>query len=188
MARIVMNLKKGREIINTVKKYLLLGLLVVISTSFHKMNIDEAYCAVNPVYLGEFCWDTSSGGFLRIGITHMGDRHLTFCGTVSQDLGDRAIHGNIEVIGDNAVISFTDAETFSGGTDMTARVGDAILDISTLDGTAHSMVMRWEDGVASLDHETEVLHSVECGTSPSPDVVDEREELKRILRTIATRE
>lgn len=149
------------------------------------MSADNGYCAGNPVYLGEFCWDTSSGGFLRIGITHMGDRHLTFCGTVSQDLGDRAIHGNIEVIGNRAVITFTDAETFSGGTDMTARVGDAILDISTLDGTAHSMVMRWEDGVASLDHEMEVMVSVECNTSRSPDGVDAREELKRLLISFA---
>jgi len=149
------------------------------------MNVDNAYCAGNPVYLGEFCWDTSSGGFLRVGITHMGDRHLAFCGTISQDFVERTINGNLEVIGNNAVITFTDAETFSGGTVMTARVGDAILDISTLDGTAGIMVMRWEGGVASIDHDTDALFSVNCATSQSPDGVDKREELKRILKAFA---
>jgi len=160
---------------------------MVVSTGFSTMNVDKAYCAGNPVYLGEYCWDTSSGGFLRVGITHMGDRHFTFCGTVSQDLGERTINGNLEVIGSNAVITFTDAETFNGDTTMTARVGDAILDISTLDGTAGIMVMRWEGDVTSITHETEVMFSVDCETNQSPGNVDKREELKTILRTFATK-
>jgi hypothetical protein len=161
-------------------------LTVITLVGFSIPNIDKAYCAGNPVYLGEFCWDTSSGGFLRVGITHMGDRHLTLCGTIAQDFVERTINGNLEVVGNSAVITFTDAETFNGGTIMTARVGDAILDISTLDGTAGIMVMRWEDGVTSIDHETDVLSSVDCDTSPSSDGVDKRVELKRIFRTFAT--
>ena len=66
------------------------------------------------------------------------------------------------------------------------RVGQGVLDIDTLDGTAHLMDMTWEDGVSSLVHETDALYSVECDPGLVSDGVDKREELKRILRSFVT--
>lgn len=157
-------------------------LCVVALVGFNSIDVENAYCADGPRYLGEYCWLTESGAILRVGITHMGDGHYSGCGTASQAGLEWNINGNLELIGDNVIVTFTDAMTYDGGTTMMGRVGDAVLDFPTLDGTANFMEMRWEDGVTSVNHTTEDLISVDCDPDLSQDGLDKREELIRLLK------
>jgi len=161
-------------------------LCVIAFAGFSSTNVDNAYCMEGPLYIGEYCWETESA-FVRLGFTLMGDGHFTFCGIVDQPgIDEWPVNGNLEVVGDSAVMTVTGASVLDGGVTMISTVSHLILDISTLDGTANNMDMIWEDGVCSLDHELSILNSVSCDKSMSPDGVDKREELKRILRKFAT--
>ena len=157
-------------------------LCVVAFAGFSMIDTQNAYCADGPTYLGEYCWLTDSGAILRIGITLVGDGHFLGSGTASQSGLEWNINGNLELIGGDVVITFTDALTISETNFMMSRVGDAVLDISTLDGTANFLEMNWENGVTSVTHFTDGLTSVECDVSSSQDGVDKRDELIRLLK------
>jgi len=163
-------------------RYFLSFILCVITfAGFSSTNVDNAYCADGPLYIGEYCWETESS-FVRLGFTLMGDRHFTCCG-IAEQLGiEWAVNGNLEVVGDSVVMTITGAEVLDGGMTMYSTVSHVILDISTLNGTSNNMDMIWENGVCSLDHNSVILYSVSCGKSVSPDGVDKREELIRLLK------
>jgi hypothetical protein len=165
----------------SVKKITLLGIVIVMSVSFSMMNVDRAYGQGSPVYLGEYCWE-GGGGFIRVGLTHMGEGHISVCGTASQTSFEWAVTGNLEVVGSIVLGTSTEAGTLYGGTYMFSRISDIVLDLSTLNGTANFMVMTWDDEVCSLDHYSFDLTYVDCETELSSDGVDKREELIRFLR------
>jgi hypothetical protein len=158
-------------------------LCAVAFVGFSTIEVENAYCSDGPTYIGEYCWLTESGASLRIGITLVGDGHFSACGTASQAGLEWNINGNLELIGGNVVITFTDAVTYDGGATMMSRVGDAVLDLSTLDGTANFLEMRWEAGVTSVNHYSEGLTSVDCDPDLPQDGLDMREELIRFLKT-----
>jgi hypothetical protein len=152
---------------------------------FTTINVDNAYCVKHPVYLGEYCWQAEDG-FLRIGITHMGDKHLFGCGSATGPAYKFAINGNFEVDGSSVLLTFTDSASFYEDTFMQSRVGNAILDIDTLDGKANFMVMKWENEACSLEHYSMDVTSVPCDGSQSRDGVDKIEKLKTLLKSFVT--
>jgi hypothetical protein len=165
----------------SVKKITLLGIVLVMSVSFSMMNVDRAYGQGSPVYLGEHCWE-GGGGFITLGVTHMGDGHVSFCG-LSEDW---TINGNLEVVGSSALITSTESGMFLGGAIVFSRIATATLDLSTLDGMAYFIETICENGVVTHDNYSFSLSYVDCGSDQSSNGVDKREELIRFLRTFAT--
>ncbi len=169
----------------SVKKISLPVLAFMAFVVFTTMNVGEAYGQGTPVYLGEHCWE-GGGGFLRLGLTHMGDRHVSFGGLVTDDLSNWAINGNLEVVGNSILVTSTEATTSLGSSQMMSRVAEAVLDLATLDGTASFMEMTWEGGVGYLDHYSFDITYVNCGTGLPSDGVDKRDELIRFLSKYST--
>ncbi len=169
----------------SIKKITSFSFVIVIFVGFGMINVDEAYGQGTPVYLGEHCWE-GGGGFLRLGLTHMGDRHASFGGLVTNDLSNWAINGNLEVVGNSILVTSTEATTSLGSPQMMSRVAEAVLDLATLDGTASFMEMTWEGGVGYLDHYSFDIIYVDCDTDMSQEGVDKREELIRFLRLYST--
>jgi hypothetical protein len=164
---------------------MIIVLCFITSVGFGTMAVDNAYGQRGPVYLGEHCWE-GGGGFLTLGLTHMGDGHVSFCGLASEDPFNWAMNGNLEVVGNSVVATSTEAATLLGGTYMFSRVGDVTLDLSTLDGTANFMDATWDGGVITLEHYSIDITYVDCGSDQSSEGVDKREELIRFLRKFAT--
>ena len=160
-------------------------LCTVVLIGFSTIDTENAYCGKNPVYLGEYCW-VAENGFLRTGITHMGDRHLFGCGSAVVKGYKFAINGNFEVTESSLLLTFTDSVSYDEFKVMYSRVGNATLDIDTLDGTSSIMNMIWEGGETFVEHTTDSLFSVPCDKNLSPDGVDKREELKTLLKSFVT--
>jgi hypothetical protein len=158
---------------------------VVTLVGFCTMNVDNVYGQGSPVYFGEHCWE-GGGGVLTLGMTHMGDGHISFCGLATRDPYEWAINGNLEVVGNSVVMTSTEAATLLGGNFMFSRIADAALDLSTMDGTANFMEMNWNDGIISFDHYSIDLTYIDCGSDQSSDGVDKREELIKFLRMYST--
>jgi len=161
-------------------------LCIVTLVSFSSINVDNAYCADNPVYIGEYCWLNGYGDLNRIGITLMGDGHFTYSGTLTSAGSEFGTTGNLEVVGNSVIGTVVGSRTYDNNTATYSYVGDFILDVSTLDGTYGTMVLRWEQGECFIEHDLSTLTSVSCGDSFSPDGVDNREELIRLLKMYST--
>jgi len=169
---------------NSIKRITLLGFVVVALVGFTTMNVDRAYGEGSPVYLGEHCWE-GGGGFITLGLTHMGDGHVSFCGR-SGMTSDWTINGNLEVVGNSLLITSTESGIFFGGAFVFNRVGTTILDLSTLDGMVYLIETNWEGGVISQDQYSFAVAYVDCGLDQSSGGVDKREELIRFLRMYST--
>ena len=164
-------------------KIALLGLVIVVSVGFSMMNVDKAYGA--PRYLGEHCWE-GGGAVMKLGMTLMGDGHVSFCGSSTCPLwGEYAISGNLEVVGNQVVATGTGAATSYGAATMMARVSQTILDFATLNGMMYIMDMTWDGTVCSLEHYSTPIYYVPCETDGSQDGADKKEELIRFLRSIS---
>jgi hypothetical protein len=166
---------------NMVKKISLLSLVVTLTVCFSIMNVDNAYGQGSPVYIGEYCWE-GGGGFLRMGLTHMGGGHVSFSGLVTMAPNDWAMNGNLEIVGNSVLVTATESAALLGGTYVFSRVSNATLDLSTLDGTGHFMDMTWDGAEPFLDYYTIDLTYVDCGSDQSSDGVGKKEELIRFLR------
>lgn len=177
--------RKGRKNMHSVQKMTLLGLVMVVSVGFSMMNVDEAYGQNTPRYIGEYCW-LADGGFLRLGLTHQGDGHVSFAGLVTSAPYEWPMNGNLEVVGNEVLVTSTEALALGGGTSMMARVAEAVLDLTTLNGTAYVMEMSWDGIVCSLNHYEMALTYVPCETDESSEGADKREELIRFLRRYST--
>jgi hypothetical protein len=169
----------------SVKVITYLYLVIAVFTGYSMINVDNAYGQGSPVYLGEHCWE-GGGGFITMGLTHMGDRHLSFCGLVTETEVPWAINGSFEVVGNSVLITSTESATLSGGTIVFARIADATLDLSTLNGTAHFMEMAWAGGDPFLEYYSFDITYVDCGTGLPSDGVDKRDELIRFLSKYST--
>jgi hypothetical protein len=176
--------QEGRKSMHSIQKITLLGLVMVVSVGFSMMNVDEAYAQHNPRYIGEHCWVADSG-LLRLGLTHQGDGHVSFCGLATWPPYDWAMNGNLEVVGDEVLVTSTEAVTMDGGTFMIARVAEAVLDLTTLNGTARFMEMNWDGTVCNLDHYEMPLTYMPCDRDEASDFSHKREELVRFLRSIS---
>lgn len=148
---------------NLVKKITLLGIVLVAFVVFSAMNASEAYGQGSSVYLGEHCWE-GGDGFIRIGMTHMGDGHVIGGGLATVTGADWAINGNLELVGDNVLLTHTESATLYGGTHVFSRVGNTVLDFETLNGTSHFMEMHWENNVCSLEYDFFDITYVDCET------------------------
>jgi hypothetical protein len=149
------------------------------------MDVGNVYGQRSSVYLGEHCWE-GGGGFLRMGLTHMGDGHVSFCGLVTETPAPWTMIGNLEVVDNSVLVTSTESATLYGGTIMFSRVADATLDLSTLDGTAHFLETTWDGVDITLEHYSFDITYVDCGLDQSSNEVDRREELIRFLSKYST--
>jgi hypothetical protein len=69
---------------------------------------------------------------------------------------------------------------------MFSRVGNATLDLSTLDGTAHFMDTVWDNGVITHEYYSFDITYIDCSWDQSSSGVDKREELIGFLRMYST--
>lgn len=122
-------------------KRLLLGLAFI--------GVVGASAAEASVFLGNFCWTSSFGDVIQLGVTDMGGGQFLLLGRSTFGSQVDAVNGNAEVVGSQVLmtVSFSGAdatESWSG----TARV---VLNLATLNGTIEAM---------GLDHEMSIPDSV----------------------------
>ncbi len=161
-----------------------LSLCVIVFAGLSAVLVERACYAGN--YIGEYCWDGDDGSFTRVGITHMGDGHLLFSGSVT-DPGSGAVfpvHGNVEIIGTSAIMAIV-ASSRQEDT-VVSSVGTVVLDMSTLNGRSDVIITRYEGGNVYIDLETHDLFYTSCDSGITSNGLDKREELKRILYQYTT--
>jgi hypothetical protein len=184
MISLNIDVRKGRCKMGKLEYFYRLSLCVVVFVGLSAVLAERACYAGD--YLGEYCWDGDDGSFTRIGITHMGDGHLIFSGSVTDpgSGGDFPVHGNVEIIETSAVMAVV-ASSKQEDT-VVSSVGTVVLDISTLNGTSDVIITRYEGGNVYIDLETHDLFSTPCDSGIDSDGSDKREELKRILHQYST--
>ena len=124
-------------------KYAVILLLCVCVSGISTAQAKSKSAKSKPKYLGDYCWVNAEGdGFFRLGITNEGDDHYSVNGLqFERDPGeefevDGVVNGNMEIIGDETLMTLTSA-TVDGPDYLVTRVVYLRLDSTTLDGSVY---------------------------------------------------